>query len=112
MSTMPVFAQLTGTGGMGGMETFPFLLLAMLGIFYFLVIRPQQQKSKDYEASLSKIRRGDTVITAGGFVAKVTKVEEGSDDMEVALNDQLKVRVLKSTLMSVRSKNEPVKEVT
>jgi preprotein translocase subunit YajC len=110
MFTMPVFAQMPGSGG--PMDTFPLLLLGMLGIFFFLVIRPQQQKAKEFETMLSKIRRGDTVITSGGFVARVTKVEDNSDEVEVALNEQMKVRVLKSTLTSVRSKNEPVKEAT
>lgn len=110
MFTMPVFAQMPGSGG--PMDTFPLLLLGMLAIFFFLVIRPQQQKAKEFEAMLAKIRRGDTVITSGGFVARVTKVEDNSDEVEVALNEQMKVRVLKSTLTSVRSKNEPVKEAT
>ena len=59
---------------------------------------------------ISKVRRGDTVVTSGGFVGKVTKVPDGTDDIEVELSDQMKVRVLKSTLMGVRSKGEPVKD--
>ena len=111
MLTMPVFAQAI-PGVSGPMDTFPLLLLAMLAVFFFLVIRPQQQKAKEFEAMMSRIRRGDTVVTSGGFVGRVTKVEDGSDEVEVALNDQMKVRILKSSLTSVRSKNEPVKDAT
>jgi len=106
-----VFAQATGASA-NPMETFPLVMLFVLAIFYFMVIRPQQQKSKEFGDMVSKIRRGDTVVTSGGFVGRVSKVTEGSDDIEVELSDQLKVRVLKSTLTSVRSKNEPVKEAT
>ena len=111
MSLMPVFAQ-AGPGGSPMDSSFMFMMLMVLGIVYFIGIRPQQQRAKDMEAMLSKIRRGDTVVTEGGFVARVSKVTEGSDEIEVELSDQLKVRVLKSTLRSVRSKNEPVKETT
>lgn len=109
MFTTPAFAQTVGSGG-GPMDTFPFVMLIVLGIVFFMVIRPQQQKAKEFAAMMDKIRRGDTVITAGGFVARVSKVTEGSDEIEVELTDTMKVRVLKSTLLSVRSKNEPVKD--
>lgn len=112
MSITPVFAQLTGTAGSPMDSSFLFMMLMVLGIVYFVGIRPQQQKAKEYEAMMSKIRRGDTVVTAGGFVGRVSKVTEGSDDIEVELSETLKVRVVKSTLLSVRSKNEPVKETT
>lgn len=110
MFTTPAYAQAAGSGG--PMDTFPLVMLMVLGIVFFLVIRPQQQKAKEYTAMLEKIRRGDTVVTGGGFVARVSKVTEGSDEIEVELNETMKVRVLKSTLLSVRSKNEPVKEAT
>jgi preprotein translocase subunit YajC len=106
-----VFAQAAG-GGMNPLESMLPMMLMVAAIFFFLVIRPQQQKAKDYDAMLSKIRRGDTVVTAGGFVGKVSKVDDGADDIEVALNETMKIRVLKSTLISVRSKTEPVKETT
>jgi preprotein translocase subunit YajC len=109
MFTTPAFAQTLGTGG-GPMDTFPLVMLMVLGIVFFLVIRPQQQKAKEFASMIDKVRRGDTVVTAGGFVGRVSKVTEGSDDVEVELNEQMKVRVLKSTLLSVRAKNEPVKE--
>jgi len=58
------------------------------------------------------VRRGDTVITSGGMVGKVLKASETSEDIEVELADNLRVRIVKSTLMDVRSKGEPVKDAT
>jgi preprotein translocase subunit YajC len=111
MFTTPAFAQTVGTGG-SPMDTFPLVMLMVLGIVFFLVIRPQQQKAKEFNETMKNIRRGDTVITSGGFVGRVTKVTEGADEIDVELSDNLKVKVLKSTLLSVRAKNEPVKETT
>jgi preprotein translocase subunit YajC len=85
-------------------------ILLMVVIFYFLVIRPQSQRQKQHREMVERVRRGDTVVTSGGFVGKVARVADNSDEIEVDLNDTLKVRVLKSTLIDVRSKSEPVKD--
>src|SRR4029079_10711528 len=84
----------------------------MVLIFYFLVIRPQQSRAKAHRELVNQVRRGDTVITSGGFIGKVTKSSDTSDEVEVELSDTMRVRVLKSTLMDVRSKGEPTKETT
>lgn len=60
---------------------------------------------------MNAVRRGDTVITSGGMIGRVTKATDTSDEIEVELADNLKIRILKSTLMDVRSKGEPVKDV-
>jgi preprotein translocase subunit YajC len=108
MFITPAFAQ---TGGAG--DPFTSLLIPMLVmilIFYFLVIRPQQQRTKAHRELVNKVRRGDTVVTSNGFVGKVTKASDNSDEIEVELSDNMRVRVVKSTLMDVRGKGEPVKE--
>lgn len=87
-------------------------MILMVGIFYFFLIRPQSQRAKEHRARMNSVRRGDTVVTSGGIVGRVTKVSDTSDEVEVELADNLKVRVIKSTLMDVRSKGEPVKEST
>lgn len=112
MFPTPAFAQAAGGAPAGGDALTSLLvpMLLMLVIFYFLLIRPQQQRQKEHREMMGRVRRGDTVVTSGGFVGKVTKVADGSDEIEVELADTLKVRVLKSTLMDVRSKNEPVKD--
>jgi preprotein translocase subunit YajC len=108
MFISPAYAQ---TGGAS--DPFTGLLIPMLVmilIFYFLVIRPQQQRSKAHRELVDKVRRGDTVITSGGFIGKVMKASDNSDEIEVELSETMRVRVLKSTLMDVRAKGEPVKE--
>ena len=85
--------------------------LAMVLIFYFLVIRPQQQRTKQHRELVNQVRRGDTVITSGGFIGKVTKASDTSDEVEVELSDTMRVRVLKSTLIDVRGK-DAAKETT
>jgi preprotein translocase subunit YajC len=85
-------------------------MLLMLGIFYFFLIRPQAQRAKEHKERMDAVRRGDTVVTSGGMVGRVTKVSDTSDEVEVELADNFKVRIIKSTLMDVRSKNEPVKD--
>ncbi len=111
MFITPAYAQIGGAsdpfGGVGGLL---FPMLVMILIFYFLVIRPQQQRSKSHRELVDKVRRGDTVITSGGFVGKVTKAADNSDEIEVELSDNMRVRVLKSTLMDVRGRGEAVKE--
>jgi preprotein translocase subunit YajC len=107
----PAYAQAAGPGS----DPFTGLLIPMLLmilIFYFLVIRPQSQRAAQHKDMVEKVRRGDTVVTSGGMVGKVTKVSEGSDEIEVELSENLRIRILRSTLMDVRAKGEPVKEST
>lgn len=80
-------------------------LILLFGIFYFLIIRPQQQRMKAHQAMVAAVKRGDTVVTAGGLIGKVSKVK---DDGEVLIEiaDNVQVRVLKNTLTEVRSKGE------
>lgn len=111
MFVSPAFAQ-TPTPAVDPMGGLLVPMLLMLLIFYFFLIRPQSQRAKQHRERMNAVRRGDTVITSGGMVGKVTKVSDASDEIEVELADNLKVRIIKSTLMDVRSKGEPVKDVT
>lgn len=88
----------------------PFLstmlpMVALFGIFYFLLIRPQQQRLKTHQEMVNAVRRGDIVVTAGGLIGKVSKVRDDGEIM-VEIADNVQVRVLKSTLTEVRSKGE------
>jgi preprotein translocase subunit YajC len=88
----------------------PFLsslipLILLFGIFYFLIIRPQQQRMKAHQAMVAAVKRGDTVVTAGGLIGKVAKVKDDGEVL-VEIADNVQVRVLKSTLTEVRSKGE------
>ncbi len=85
----------------------PFGLIFV--IMYFLVLRPQQRKAKDHTDLIKNLRRGDSVVTTGGLIGKVTKViDEGEIELEIAPN--VRVRVARAMVADVRSKAEPVKE--
>lgn len=106
MFITPAFAQATGSDPFGGAGGLLFPMLMMIVIFYFLVIRPQQQRAKQHRELVNQVRRGDTVVTSGGFVGKVVKASDTSDEVEVELSDNMRVRVVKSTLMDVRGKGD------
>lgn len=97
------------TGGAGGstdmlINIAPLVLIGV--VFYFLLIRPQQKRLKEHRAMIEAVRRGDTVVTAGGLIGKVIKVADGEVQVEVA--DGVRVRVVKGTLTEVRAKGQPV----
>jgi preprotein translocase subunit YajC len=82
---------------------------AVFVIFYFFMIRPQQQRMKQHRATIDAIRRGDTVVTQGGIIGKVTRVKDDGE-LEVEIADNTRVRVVKGTIAEVRVKGEPTKE--
>jgi|SRR5580700_10451359 preprotein translocase subunit YajC len=84
------------------------LVVPLLAIFYLLIWRPQQQRVKQMRDMVENMRRGDTVVTAGGILGRIAKPPQ-KDDQEVVVEiaDNVQVRVLKSTLTEVRSKNAP-----
>jgi len=77
--------------------------LAIFVIFYFLMIRPQQQRVKQHQAAIASVKKGDEVITGGGIRGKVTKV--GDEEAEVEIAQGVKIRVIKSTISQVLSPN-------
>ena len=83
-----------------------FLPLAMMfAIFYFLVWRPQSQRTKQLKQMINNLKRGDTVVTAGGILGKVAKPgADGDPDILVEIADNIEVRVLKSAVTDVRTK--------
>ena len=99
MLISPAYAQDMG-GAMGAVTQFLPLIL-IFGVFYFLLIRPQQQRAKQMKAMLAALRRGDRVVTAGGILATVQKVKDGSDEVEVDLAPNVRVTVLRDTITSV-----------
>ena len=99
MFISPAYAQDMG-GAMGAVTQFLPLIL-IFGVFYFLLIRPQQQRAKQMKAMLAALRRGDRIVTAGGILATVQKVKEGSDEVEVELAPNVRVTVLRDTITSV-----------
>jgi len=74
-------------------------LVAMAGVFYFLILRPQMRRQKDHQGKIAGLKKGDQVVTAGGLIAKVLKVDDNTVDLEIAPN--VKVKAVKSTLGDV-----------
>jgi preprotein translocase subunit YajC len=108
MLISPAYAQST-TGGSGDFLIQLVPILLMFVIFYFLLLRPQQQRMKQHREMVANIRRGDTVVTSGGIIGLVTKVKD-EGEIEVEIAKDVRVRVLKGTVSEVRVKGEPVKE--
>ena len=76
---------------------------------YFLILRPQQKRVKQHQEMVKNVRRGDTVVTTGGLVGKVTKVVD-DDQIEIEIADGVRVRQMRSMVTDVRAKGEPVKD--
>ena len=93
---------------MNGLESFIPIILIFV-IMYFLLIRPQQKKIKEHKNMVDNLRRGDQVLTQGGIIGKITKVKEG-EEIEVELTKDVKVSVIRSTIVNVLSKTEPAKK--
>jgi len=105
MFVTPAYAQSLGTAPDAFISIAPFILIFV--IMYFLIIRPQRTQLKKRAEMLAAVRRGDTVVTGGGLIGKVTKVID-DHELEVDLGNNLKVIALRSTLADVRVKGDPV----
>lgn len=101
MFVTPAFAQATSgaSAGTSGFMVQILPLLAIFAVFWFLIIRPQSKRMKEHKAKIEAVRKGDQVVTGGGLVGKVVKVEEGFVELELGSN--MKVRAVKSTLTDV-----------
>jgi len=88
------------------------IMVAMLfGIMYFFMIRPQQKRLREHQEMVSSIRRGDTVVTSGGIIGKVTKVIDDNEAM-VEIAEGVRVRIVKQTVTDVKSRTEPASSPT
>jgi preprotein translocase subunit YajC len=104
----PAYAQAATGGGFGGLEQyvqfFPFV--AIIAIMYMLLIRPQQKKVKQHQEMVKNLRKGDSVVTSGGTVGRVTKLID-DDQIEIEIAPNVKVRQMRSMVSEVRTKGEP-----
>ena len=85
----------------------PFALIFV--IMYFLILRPQQKRVKEHTELVKNLRRGDTVVTSGGLVGKVTKVVD-DEQIEVEIADGVRIRQMRQMVSGVRAKTEPAKD--
>jgi preprotein translocase subunit YajC len=111
MLTSTAYAQGLGDmfSGAGGVAQF-LPLIMIFGVFYFLLIRPQQQKQKETRAMIAAVRRGDRVVTGGGILGTVQRVpmvqdKDGkqvpSQEVEIEIAKDVRVTVLRDTITTV-----------
>ena len=102
------FAQTAGAGG--GDFLFSMMPLVLIFVvFYFLLIRPQQQKVKAHRALIAAVKRGDKILTAGGIIGNVVKVDEAEDIVVVEIAKDVRVRIARSTISDVMNKGAQAK---
>jgi preprotein translocase subunit YajC len=93
-------AYALGTGGAGGEGAGGFAgfipLILMFVIFYFLLIRPQQKRTKDHRAMISNLKKGDRIITSGGIHGRITGMDEATLTVEIA--DKVRVKVARANV--------------
>jgi preprotein translocase subunit YajC len=108
---MFITEALAQTGDAGGTTSMLIQFLPIVLIFvimYFLILRPQRQKARQHQEMVANLRRGDTVVTSGGLIGKVAKVDD--NELQVELGEGMRVRVVRGTIAEVRAKGEPAKE--
>ena len=89
--------------GQGISQFIPLILIFI--IFYFFLIRPQQKRVKDHKTMVESLKRGDEVITSGGIIGTVERVME-DDRIEVLIEENTKVQIIRSTITSLLQKEE------
>jgi preprotein translocase subunit YajC len=101
------YAQAAASGSDLQSQLIGFMpIILIMGVMYFLLFRPQQQRMKELKQAQTSIRRGDRIVTAGGVLGQVTRVVT-DDEVEVQIAEGVKVRVLRNTISTVLSKSEP-----
>jgi preprotein translocase subunit YajC len=108
MFATPAFAQTAGAATGGGpqemlMQFLP--LVALVVLFYFLMIRPQQRRMKTHQQMLAGLKRNDVVVLSSGVVGKIVRVEDAEVGVEIATG--VTVKVVKSMVSEVRTRGEP-----
>ncbi|MDQ1277310.1 MAG: preprotein translocase subunit YajC [Thermodesulfobacteriota bacterium] len=91
-----------GMPGAGGDWSFMLVMAILFAIFYFLLIRPQQQKQKELKAMLANLAHGDMVVTSGGIHGKVVGLTDTIVTLEIA--DKIKIKISRSFIAAVLQK--------
>jgi preprotein translocase subunit YajC len=116
LSTLILFAQEVEEGAKkappGGIESLfsnpMMLLLILMALFFFVVILPQQRRQrKEQEALLAGMKKNDEVLTASGIIGVISTIQPDSDQVTLKLEDNARVRVLKSSIVRILKKEEP-----
>jgi preprotein translocase subunit YajC len=103
----PAYAQASPMGDLLSPSSPIWMMAIIFVIMYVLMIRPQQKRVKQHQEMVKNLRRGDSVVTSGGTVGKVTKVVD-DDQIEIEIAQGVRVRQMRSMVTEVRAKGEPV----
>jgi len=101
------FAQ-SAPASTGSLFDLFFPLAMVFLIVYFMIIRPQNKRQKEHQNLIDGLRRGDTVVTQGGLIGKIAKVDDNELQIDVA-ND-VRITIVRSMILTVRSKTEPAEK--
>jgi preprotein translocase subunit YajC len=96
------YAQTAGGGMSGGGMSQIVILVVFVGVFYFLLIRPQQKRMKEQQAMLSKLDKGDEVVTTGGILGRISEVNDTFVTLEIA--DGVRIKVQKTQITQLMPK--------
>ncbi|MBM3490645.1 MAG: preprotein translocase subunit YajC [Alphaproteobacteria bacterium] len=108
MFISPAYAQAAGSGGGSDILIQILPLVLIFVVFWFFLIRPQQQKAKAHREMVQAVRRGDQVIIAG-LLGKITKVSPDDPYLQVEIADGVRVRVVRETITQVIARGEPAR---
>lgn len=102
--TSVAYAQETGAGAKGMIASFiPFVILIL--IFYFLLIRPQQKGAKQHREMLTKLQKGDSVVTSSGIHGKISSIKDDTLTLEIA--DNVRIKLEKSAVQTLKGSESP-----
>ena len=109
MFATPAYAQAPGGAPVGGAPTDMLLqfapLVVLFALFYFLLIRPQQQRAKKHAEEIKGVKRGDNVVLSSGVMGKVTSV--GDTEVSVEIAPKIEVKVVKTMINDIRTRAAP-----
>ena len=100
------YAQVAGGEGGGDLITSLLPFVFIFAIFWFLLIRPQQKKAKQHRETLASLKRGDRIVTGGGILGRIVRVE-GPNELLVELAPDVRVRLMRSTVIELVTRSEP-----
>jgi preprotein translocase subunit YajC len=86
------WAQMGGTGAQGGGFESMLLIVLMFGVLYFLMIRPQMKRAKEHKTMIDALQKGDEVVTTGGIVGRVTRINDNYVSLEIAPNVEVQMQ--------------------
>jgi preprotein translocase subunit YajC len=90
MLISPAWAQ--GVGGVGGGFESLILIVLMFGVLYFLMIRPQMKRAKEHKTMIDALQKGDEVVTTGGILGRVTRINENYVTLDVSSNVEIQIQ--------------------